>query len=171
MVFNFISFQSAWLIAVNFKHSGVLILVAILILHFIISHHRLRDAYAVGVITLVGCLVDASASYAGLFVFTNGELIPLWLMLLWANFAITFHYSMAWLARFHTIIQAILGGVFGCLSYYTAYKLGAVDYPFEIPLTIFSLIVIWSVTLPVYISIAATIRGINNDRNENFLSH
>lgn len=159
MIFNFLSFQSAWLVAVKLQQQGLLILIAIIIAHFLVSHSRVRDWYTLLSIVLVGSLVDSTMSYIGLFHFKEGNLMPLWLILLWANFALTFHYSMAWLARCSVPVQALLGGVFGCSSYYAAYKLGAVDYPFEFSLTIFTLVVIWSVTLPVYVFIADTIRG------------
>lgn len=159
MVFNFLSFQSAWLVSVKMQQQGLLILIAILIGHFLVSQHRVRDWVTLMFITLIGSLVDLTASYMGLFAFKDDHLLPLWLMLLWANFSLTLHYSMAWLMRSPLFIQALLGGLFGCFSYYAAHKLGAVDYPVGISITIFALIVIWAVTLPVYVYIARTIRG------------
>ncbi|MCG6202073.1 DUF2878 domain-containing protein [Psychromonas antarctica] len=159
LLFNFISFQSAWLVAVKLQQQGLLILIAILVMHFLVAQQRQRDWMTLIVITVIGSLVDLMAAYAGLFVYKEGNLLPLWLLLLWANFALTFHYSMGWLVRCPLFIQAILGGAFGSLSYFAAHKLGAVDYPAGIPLTIISLVVIWSLALPVYVFIARTIRG------------
>ena len=171
MVFNFISFQSAWLVAVNLQQQGLLILIAILIGHFLVSQYRTRDLYTLLCITLIGSLLDLTAAYVGLFAFKEGSLLPMWLMLLWANFALTFHYSMAWLMRCSLLIQAILGGVFGSLSYFTAHKLGAVDYPLDLSLTIFSLVVIWFLTFPVYVFIARTIRGKYDQRKKQSLCY
>ena len=159
MVFNFLSFQSAWFVAVNMQQQGLLILLVILVSHFVLSQHRGRDFLTLISITLIGSLVDLSASYIGLFSFKDGLILPFWLILLWANFSLTFHYSMLWLKRVPIMIQAILGGVFGCFSYFAAYKLGAVDYPFGETLTILGLIVIWSVSLPLYVVIANQIKG------------
>jgi hypothetical protein len=163
MVFNFLSFQSSWLIAINMQQQGLLILMFILFAHFLVSKQRVRDWYTLVFITLVGSLVDLMASYSGLFIFKGDVALPLWLVLLWANFALTFQYSMAWLMRCSIIIQALLGGVFGCFSYYAAYKLGAVNYPFGIVTTIFVLVVIWTITLPVYVLIATTLQGKYDD--------
>ncbi|PKG38481.1 DUF2878 domain-containing protein [Psychromonas sp. Urea-02u-13] len=159
MVFNFLSFQSAWFVAVTLQQQGILILITLLICHFLMSRYRVRDFYSVFFITLLGSLVDLICAFTGLFLFDDGHLLPLWLLLLWANFALTFHYSMGWLMRSPLVVQAILGGVSGSLSYFSAYKLGAVDYAFTTELTIFALVVIWSVTLPVYVFIASTIQG------------
>lgn len=158
MAFNFISFQISWLVAVNMQQQGLVILAFILLSHFLVSLQRNRDWLTLVSITAIGSLVDLSASYLGLFAFKNELLLPLWLMLLWANFALTFHYSMAWLSRVPILLQAILGGIFGCFSYYSAFKLGAVEYPFGEMFTIICLILIWSVTLPVYIFISLKIK-------------
>lgn len=165
MIFNFISFQSAWLIAVNMQQQGLLILSFILVSHFLFSQHRSRDLLSLVCITLVGCLFDLSISYLGIFSFKEGQLLPFWLIFLWANFALTFYYSMAWLARLPILLQAILGGIFGTLSYYSAFKLGAVEYPFGEMTTIICLILIWSVTLPVYIFISLTIKDKYDEKN------
>ena len=156
MIFNFISFQSAWFVAVNLQNTGLVILIAILSLHFIISEQRQRDCITMVLIVLAGCLVDQIATYAGLFSFKE---LPIWLLLLWANFGLTFHYSLSWLNSCSIFIQAILGGISGSLSYIAAYKLGAVEFPLNISLTIFYLVVIWFVTLPVYVFIARIIQG------------
>ncbi|WP_413701485.1 DUF2878 domain-containing protein [Psychromonas sp. KJ10-10] len=166
MVFNFISFQSSWLVAVNMQQQGLIILSIILASHFLVSPHRSRDWLTLLCITLAGCLVDFSFSYVNVFSFKDGLLLPLWLIFLWANFALTFHYSMAWLNRLPVPVQAVLGGVFGALSYYSAYKLGAVDYPFGEMLTIICLILIWSLTLPVYIFISLKIKDKYDEKNK-----
>lgn len=171
MVLNFISFQSSWLIAVTMQQQGILILMFILSAHFLVSRQRVRDWYTLIFITLVGSLFDLTASYVGLFTFQGDHLLPLWLILLWANFALTFQYSMAWLMRCPQMIQAILGGVFGCFSYYAAYKLGAVDYDFGVMATIFVLVVIWATTLPVYVFIAGTLRGKYDDSKKPTISN
>lgn len=170
MVFNFLSFQSAWFVAVTLQQQGILILITLLICHFLMSRYRVRDFYSVFFITLLGSLVDLICAFTGLFLFDDGHLLPLWLLLLWANFALTFHYSMGWLMRSPLVVQAILGGVSGSLSYFSAHKLGAVEYSFSTELTLFALIVIWFVTLPVYVLIASTIRGKYYERKTRFLA-
>lgn len=158
-VFNFICFQSAWFVAIKWQQQGVILMFIILVSHLMLSKHLTRDLMTIFVITLMGSLIDATASIIGLFSFHSGQILPAWLILLWANFALTFHYSMAWLKGFAVIIQAILGGVFGAVSYFTAHKLGAVNFPLDSILTIFYLIVIWAFTLPVYVFIARTFQG------------
>jgi hypothetical protein len=163
MAFNFLSFQGAWLAGVKMQQQGLLIMLIILMGHFLLSQHRGRDLLTLIFITIVGCFVDLSISYVGLFSFKEGELLPFWLVLLWANFSLTFHYSMSWLLRVPVLVQAILGGVFGCFSYYAAYKLGAVEYPFGEVFTIVWLAVIWFVSLPIYVLIVSQIKGKYNE--------
>jgi hypothetical protein len=159
IAYNFISFQIAWLMAINWKDQALLPLAAVILIHFAFSKHRKRDWLTFVLITLVGSFVDLTAAYANLFVFENGQLLPIWLILLWANFSLTFHYSMHWLMRLPTFLQSLVGGIFGTASYFAAFKFGAVHYPMPMSFTLFFLIVIWSVNLPVFVLITEGIQG------------
>jgi len=158
MVFNFLSFQCAWFAAITLQQQGILILIAILVSHFLVSRYRIRDWYTLIIITCIGSVIDLISAYAGMFVFNQESFLPLWLLLLWANFALTFHYSMSWLMRCPLLIQSMLGGFFGTLSYFSAYKLGAVDYNFDTWVTLLILALIWTLILPVYVFIASILK-------------
>jgi len=165
VVMNFIAFQSVWLLAVKLQNDGFLWLSLILFSHFLFSQHLARDLLTIICITFVGCLVDSAASHFSIFYFAHDSLLPFWLIILWSYFSLTFHYSMSWLARFPVALQGVLGGVFGSLSYYSAYLLGAVDFPQGEQHTVFYLVVIWSLTLPVYVFIANTLAGKLNEKS------
>ena len=166
IVYNFISFQIAWLMAINWKEQSLLPLVVVIFIHFVITKHRKRDWLTLALVTIVGSFVDLTAAYANLFVFENGNLLPIWLILLWANFSLTFHYSMRWLMHLPTILQSLVGGIFGTASYFAAFKFGAVHYPMPMSFTLFFLIVIWSVNLPVFVLITEGIQGKIDDSKQ-----
>jgi len=166
IVYNFVSFQIAWFMSIHWKEQSILPLIAIILLHFALSQHRRRDWLTLALITIVGSFVDMTAAYANLFVFESGQLLPIWLILLWANFSLTFHYSMSWLMHLHTLLQSLLGGIFGTASYFAAFKLGAVDYPMPMSFTLFFMIVIWSINLPVFVLIAEATQGKVNDAKQ-----
>ena len=165
-LYNFVSFQIAWFMAIHWKEQSLLPLIAIILLHFALSKHRRRDWLTFALITIVGSFVDMTATYANLFAFESGQLLPVWLILLWANFSLTFHYSMRWLMRLPTLFQSLVGGVFGTASYFAAFKFGAVDYPMPMSFTLFFMIVIWSINLPVFVLIAEAIQGKVNDAKQ-----
>ena len=70
----------------------------------------------------IGGVVDTVLAAAGIFTFTAAgtfwpqNVIPLWLLLLWANFATTLCHSLSWL-RQYPIIAFGLGGIAGPLAY------------------------------------------------------
>ncbi|HEY5716290.1 MAG TPA: DUF2878 domain-containing protein, partial [Psychromonas sp.] len=94
---------------------------------------------------------DTSLSWLGFMAFAEGVLLPLWLLLLWAHFAVTLNHGMSWLNKIPLYLQVVFGGVFGPLSYYAGYKLGAVYFPPPDWQTLFIMTVIWSTLLPVYL--------------------
>jgi len=166
IAYNFISFQIAWLMAILWREQSFLPLTVVILIHFAMSKHRKRDWMTFVLITMIGSFVDMTATYAHLFVFENGQLLPIWLVLLWANFSLTFHYSMSWLMRLPKILQSVVGAIFGTASYFAAYQFGAVDYQMPMSFTLFFLIVIWSVNLPVFVLITKAIQGKINDAEQ-----
>jgi len=149
--FNFVWFQLIWFLAIYFTVNGEIFLILSLLLHFYFSPNQRYDLASMISVSLLGGLVDTLLSWQGVMVFPEGSFLPLWLLLLWAHFAVTLNHGMSWLNKLPVYFQAVFGGLFGPLSYYAGYKLGAVAFPQSDLLTIFILSVIWSTLLPVYL--------------------
>ena len=152
---NFVWFQAVWFLAVLYTVQGVYLLLFSLLLHFLVSPTRLSDLLNLLVITLIGSLGDYLLTTLGIFIFTEQHFIPLWLILLWAHFAVTLNHGLSWLERLPIYARVLFGGVFGTLSYYGGYKLGAVTLHSNLLLSLFSLSVIWASLLPVYTVLAS----------------
>ncbi|PKH02923.1 DUF2878 domain-containing protein [Psychromonas sp. MB-3u-54] len=152
--FNFIWFQLMWFIAVFFTVSGQLFLIFSLLLHFYLSPDRKFDLASLITISAIGGTVDLLLSWLGIMVFPEATLLPLWLVLLWAHFAVALNHGMSWLNQIPLYFQVMFGGLFGPLSYYAGYKFGAVDFPLSPLQTSLILIVIWATLLPVYLFIS-----------------
>ena len=99
-------------------------------------------------ICLLGTVVDSLLLNLGVFEFKQpGVLVPLWLAVLWAVFAITLRYCLAWTA--HPMWRAaLLGAISGPLSYYAGQRLGAVQFPFGLWPTLVGLGVLWAGLFP-----------------------
>ncbi|MFT6926112.1 MAG: hypothetical protein ACJAZP_001713 [Psychromonas sp.] len=151
--FNLVFFQLMWFVAVFFTTSGQLFLIFALLVHFYFSPNRKYDLASLITITLIGGSVDLLISWLGLMVFPDTLLLPFWLVLLWTHFAVALNHGMSWLNKIPVYLQVVFGGLFGPLSYYAGYKFGAVDFPLPHLQTLFVLIVIWSILLPVYLFI------------------
>ncbi len=152
---SFVWFQAVWFLAVAFKDQAVALLLLSLCLHFLVSPTRLSDLLNMLVITLIGISGDYLLTYLGIFTFSDPYFIPVWLILLWAHFAVTLNHGMSWLEKLPLYARIIFGGVFGTLSYYAGYKMGAMTLHSNLLLSLFSLSVIWASLLPVYTVLAS----------------
>ena len=93
----------------------------------ILSRHTIDYYFSVLSIILIGVAVDFLLTVFKLIEFTQGQLLPSWLMLLWVLFALTFSAGYRWLNKLPVIVSAILGGIFGPLAYWAASKLSSVE--------------------------------------------
>ncbi|MFT7052623.1 MAG: hypothetical protein ACJAU1_000170 [Psychromonas sp.] len=152
--FNLFFFQLIWFVAVFFTVNGQIFLILSLLLHFYLSPNRQYDLASLITISLIGIAVDLLLSWLGLMRFPEAVFLPLWLVLLWAHFAVALNHGMSWLNKIPVYFQVVLGGLFGPLSYYAGYKFGAVDFPLPFLQTLLILTVIWSTLLPVYLLIS-----------------
>jgi hypothetical protein len=153
-----------WFVAVFFTVSGQIFLICSLLLHFYLSPNRKQDLASLITISAIGGSADLLLSWLGVMIFPEAVLLPLWLVLLWAHFAVALNHGMSWLNKVPVYFQVVFGGLFGPLSYYAGYKFGAVDFPLPLLQTLFILLVIWATLLPVYLSISRSY----GDRYDNF---
>lgn len=101
---------------------------------------------------LIGLILDTTWVKIGWLKFTSGwdssELAPLWILILWAGFALTLNHSLAWLQS-RLLLAAVLGGISSPLSYLAAERLGAVNIVSESGLWFVGLGLSWSLALPL----------------------
>ncbi|NKF49822.1 DUF2878 domain-containing protein [Shewanella sp. WXL01] len=151
MIFNLVSFQAIWWLGVLWGNIYLWLSSLLLLGHFVLSKHKMRDLRVMWFVSLIGISVDAALIFSGFFIFSS---TPVWLMVLWGIFAISLQYSLGFLSRLSVYLQAIFGGVFGTISYLAGYKFGAVELGYSMTNSVIALILIWSILLPVLIAIA-----------------
>ena len=156
---NLVWFQLVWFSAVYFTSQAQFYLLLSLFCHFYLTPSRRHDLWVMSSITLLGASCDALLTHAGVMLFPGGVILPIWLLLLWAHFALALNHGMSWLKHFPVYLQAVFGGIFGPLSYYLGYKLGAVFFPLPMQSTLSVLFVIWFCLLPVYLIATRYFRG------------
>ncbi len=111
---------------------GSLLVVVALIFHFVVAQSRLRDLTYMSVIALIGLALDTIFLHAGLLSYASPNswlplLAPLWLLLLYAQFASAIDQSMIWMQK-HPLIALVAGPFGGITSYSAAAQLGAVSF-------------------------------------------
>jgi len=102
---------------------------------------------------LIGILVDSSLQYFSIISFYGwalGPFNPFWDWTLWVMFALTLNSSLEFLKKQSLITSAILGMVFGPLTYFGGAKMG-VAFLNASPVHIFSLVVVWMLAMPLLV--------------------
>ena len=154
---NAVVFQVGWWIAVlgtgwAYHWMGPILVACLVCVNVCSSADRRATARIVIVVGLFGTLLDSALSFAGLLLFVENPfapwLCPPWLIALWCLLATTLNGSLRWLAG-RNRSAALVGGIFGPLSYYAGQQLGALRLGPNEPLSLLLLSILWAVVLPL----------------------
>ena len=163
-VINVIAFKIAWLASVlgganNLPLLGPAAVVVAIAIHLRLVKNPGREMLLILSAGLVGVTVDSAMITGGLLSYASGTLVPglspLWILGMWMLFATTFNVSFRWLQSRITL-AALLGAVFGPLSYFSGAKIGAVTLNEPVG-ALLALAVSWGIMLPGLLELAATL--------------
>jgi Protein of unknown function (DUF2878) len=153
---NFAMFYLGWFSCVvgaarGWLWLGPAVAAVLLLVHLALTPSRVREARLILLAGLFGFAVDTSLASAGLFSFTRTSvtpwLSPLWMVALWMLFATTLNGSMSWLAGRYGL-AALLGFLFGPVSYVAGARLGAIDLPDRWIGSLAGVAVAWAFAMP-----------------------
>lgn len=150
-VVNLLMFQCVWWLSILYQNSALGLSLGLLLFHFILSSRMQLDFMLMLKVVLLGMAVDSGLIFSGVFHFSE---TPYWLILLWCHFAISLGYSLAFTQKLPWYINALLGGVFGCISYLAGARFDAVQLPLEYLSSAMILFAIWSVIFPIFVNIS-----------------
>ncbi|WP_144213415.1 DUF2878 domain-containing protein [Shewanella donghaensis] len=153
---NILAFQVIWWAGVLAGNQLILIPALLVVWHFVVSPQKVIDAKVMFSVVVIGVLSDSLLAAVGIFEFTQ---LPIWLLLLWGYFAISLNYSLSLFNALPVAIQALLGGIFGSLSYIGGANLGAVSLPYGTAFTSGVLFLIWCLLFPLCLKISLVIRS------------
>jgi len=157
MISNLLFFKLVWLasllgVAAGYAWLGILTLTLFITWHAATAPTARADFAIALTAMLVGVLLDSLYVSSGLIAY-KGELIwsdgaPLWILALWANFALTFNGCLQWLKE-RRMLAAGLAMVCGPLSYYGGIRLGTATVTGN-DIALYALIGLgWSVAVPL----------------------
>lgn len=161
-VFNYVLYELGWcacVLGAAWEHPwiGSVFGVVPIVVHVALAARR----YDAGVLTLwtaaVGLAVDTAQIALGTLRFDVGTvaawLPPPWLVLVWAQFAMTFHFGLEWL-KGHPTRAALFGALGGPLAFLAGARLGVVTlHPAMWP-SVLSLAVAWAGAIPAAVAFA-----------------
>ncbi|MBV5317207.1 MAG: DUF2878 domain-containing protein [Desulfobulbaceae bacterium] len=160
---NYGLFQAGWFICVLGAAAGwpqlaALVGFALVLMHLALVGNPLREGMLLVLSLALGLLVDAVHIQTGILLFPVGSLHPglppPWILVLWLQFAMTLHYSLAWLNGRY-LIGALLGALSGPLAYWAGVRLGAAGFGDDLIRCLLQIGVLWAVVLVLLLWAAA----------------
>ncbi len=166
---NFAGYQLAWGAAVYGASRGLtwpaLLGTAIFASwQLAVSASRPADLRLIGAALLTGVLLDGALSASGVLHYAARAAAlppggaPLWILALWAAFALTFNHSLSWLTG-RPLLCLALGAAGGPVAYLGAARLGAVSFATPAWPGLLGLACGWAVACALLGGLAAAWRG------------
>jgi len=166
---NFVGYQAVWLCAVYGAGAqrtwpalaGLAVFGAA---QLALSRRRATDLRLIGCALLLGAALEGALAWSGWLAYAAPEPAlppggaPLWILALWAAFALTLAHSLRWLAG-RPAVAAAVGALGGPLAYLAAGRLsGAVGFVAPAARGLAALALGWAVALAVLAHVARAAR-------------
>jgi hypothetical protein len=153
---NFALYQLGWLSCIvgaawDYPVIGALVALGLSGVHLLLADSRKAESALMGGSCLIGVVVDSIQQELGVFTFKMQPdwpfWLPLWVLVIWAQFATLFHYALAWLSGRY-LLAAILGALGGPLAYWGGVRLGAAVFGENQGLSLMALAMTWALVMP-----------------------
>ena len=161
-IVNFVLFQITWLASVVGAARGLPWLGPLCLLWFMAWQlaavdRSLRELLLVLTVAIGGMLVDSGYVASGILTYASPEpsalVAPVWIVGMWANFALTLNHSMSWLHNRY-VAAAVLGGIGGPLAYWGGERLGAMEFTSSMPAVLGVISIVWALATPAMVRLA-----------------
>jgi hypothetical protein len=159
---NYLLYQIGWFACVLGAAwlrpwSGTVLALLLLAVHLGLATDRRRQLLIMGAAAGVGLLVDSTLLAFGVFAFHSGLVVewlpPVWMSVLWIQFATTLNYCLRWLSGRY-VTSAVLGLMGAPLAFLGGEKLGAISFLPPRGLHLALLAIWWCVAIPLLIYVA-----------------
>ncbi|MBZ2188557.1 DUF2878 domain-containing protein [Alcanivorax sp. JB21] len=156
IVGNFVFFQVLWFAAILGAARGVIwpvLLVLAMLVGWALAHERnvrqeVRMLMAGLVVGAIAELVWLNAGVISYRTAWSAHFAPIWILALWAGFAVSFNYSLGWL-KGRPFVAAAFGGFGSAGSVVGGVRLGAAEAPEGLLLLAICYGVLWSLIVPM----------------------
>ena len=159
---NIVLYQVGWFCCVlggawGYPVSGGVLALLLVGVHLLLASSRKTEALLMVTACLLGVMVDSTQQALGLFAFKTEPgwplWLPLWVFVIWAQFATLLHYALAWLQGRY-LMAALLGSIGGPLAYYGGGRFGAATFPSDLLPSLLILGGCWAVVTPLLMVLA-----------------
>ena len=162
-IINVLLYQLGWFscllgAAWGYPLSGAFIALLLMAGHLVLAESRKSELYLMLFACLLGVVIDTLQQAAGVFTFKTDPAwplwLPLWIFVIWAQFATLFHYGLYWLLGRY-LLSAFLGCIGGPLAYWGGVRLGAAQFDENLIFSVSSLALVWALVMPILVCMSA----------------
>lgn len=152
-------FQILWFAAVigsanNLVWPCLIMLIILFYWQLQTSRRAATDVSLIVIATLIGLIIETLWIWMGILEYTDERPInfvaPLWILVMWAGFALTINHSMAWM-KAHPLLPSLLGLISAPLAYFGGMRLGAVIYNQDVLVVSAHIGLAWAIALPILV--------------------
>jgi hypothetical protein len=126
-------------------------------IHYLLTHTAKADFQLAAISILLGLIIETAVIQTGVLSYvhsvTPAQFAPLWILILWANLALTLNGCLRWLQERY-MLAALLGAMGGPLTYFGGMKLGAATTDLPVVTTLGVIAVIYAFVTPLLLSIS-----------------
>ena len=158
-ILNFVLFQAGWFAAAFLQDGSVWIMLALVVLHFVVTPSKTADAKLLLMLLPIGLTFEVLMISLGFVAFNSALVLPIWMILLWCLLILSFNHSLKWLRDIPLLWQVVLSGGFGSASYFAAQKFQALIIGEPMLLYGTAIAVIWAIQLPVMMAITKQVNA------------
>jgi hypothetical protein len=163
---NFLSFQAGWFACVlgaanGLPWAGSAVAAALVAAHVFACRRPSIEARLIGFALLIGLVWETLLLTLGWLDFKGGFVVagvaPLWIVIMWALFAMTLNVSLAWLKE-RPFTAVAFGAIGGPLAYWGGARLGALVLVEPLP-ALLALAIGWGLLTPLLLRLARRYDG------------
>ena len=168
LIANVVGFQAVWFASVigaanGLPWAGPLAVAVYSALHLSLTPDRASDLRMLGIALAMGAVADSALAATGVLQFASPWpwtfAAPVWILAMWAGFALTLNHSMAFL-RGRWLTAFLFGAVGGPLAYWGASRgFDAVAFGQGLPVAMAALAVTWGIAMPALYALHGAGRG------------
>jgi FtsH-binding integral membrane protein len=157
LIANVLGFQAVWFASVigaakGLPWAGPVAVAIYAAAHFARTPDRRGDLRMLAIALGLGVVVDSLLAATGVLAFASpwpsAHTAPVWILAMWAGFALTLNHSMAFL-RGRWLAAFLFGAVGGPLAYWGASRgFDAVTFSQGLPVAVAALAVTWGIAMP-----------------------
>lgn len=153
---NFALYQGGWFACVfgaadGYPWLGAGAAFLLVVVHVVLAVDRRAEWRLIAAVAVFGTAIDSILMRAGVFQFGVGHwvawLCPLWMSVMWMQFATLLRFSVGWLAGRY-LLGAALGTLGGPIAYASGVRLGAASFGVATPTALLALAAVWAVVTP-----------------------